>query len=105
MPPKKSRRGTLASRIDQNAEGDPRELSELVERLQRDQSDSEALAQQASTIQNLQDPQLDNYIAFCRKIIKVLPEDDEEYSSLPQREKDLGLFPENHEELYQRIGM
>lgn len=101
MPPKKK---SLTSQLDSYTDADSEELSALVGSLQRDHEDSVILARPAATLQTAQDPLLDDYIAFCRKILKVLPKDDNEYDSLSQREKDLGLFPEDQEELYKRVG-
>lgn len=68
------------------------DLSVFVESLEEDFSDSVFFTMQALSIRQMLNFELDDYNEFCRKIIKVLPEDDNEYRPLSEQEKNLGSF-------------
>lgn len=105
MPPKGGGQRSLARQINDYADLDSNDLFTFVEGLKRDQLDGAGFRWQATTTQSRQNCKLNNYTAFCRKILKILPDDDDEYESLLQKDKDVVLFPQDHDELYKQIGL
>lgn len=82
MRPGEDGQESLFDLIDGYAGDTPDELSEFIESLHQDVLDSAAYVQQVTAAQSTQDPKIAEYTAVCRKVLKVLPKDEEKYESL-----------------------